>query len=371
MLSTVTNLRSTESLTNVSSSGSFRGMNENHEAQKSTIMKLLATLGFIAVIIIIAWLAVQIVQYMPKAFSSLASLADSVYNNEQRAQNFETSPSDRVVNSGESFTLTWNDMGADAGYAFRYACAEGIAISVRNSSGDIINVSCDTSLSLGSRTNLEAVIASERSRFADIQYTVSVFDTSSGDNLAEAMNKVTVVNASIPQSSQLAEEESEEEVEEEVVDETPEEVATPTPTPTTPPPPQFIEEEIFAIPVSDPNGFTDLAVRYIGVGVLGNNNIFVPQTIIDNDVRGAFQFEVKNVGTKTSESWQYTATLPSGASYESNNQVVLRPNERAIITLGFNLQGQTGVRGFGATVSGGADINTQNNAFAWSVNVVD
>ena len=49
---------------------------------KQHVLKLLAVGGFIALIIIIAWLGVQIVRVAPKAITSLASIADVVYNYE-------------------------------------------------------------------------------------------------------------------------------------------------------------------------------------------------------------------------------------------------------------------------------------------------
>ena len=102
---------------------------------------------------------------------------------------------------------------------------------------------------------------------------------------------------------------------------------------------------------------------------MDSDNNFTRTATIDNDVRGAFQFEVKNIGTKTSDDWEFTATLTSGTEFEADNQQPLKPNERSVITLGFDAVGDTGVQFFGATVAGGSDRNENNNAFTWAVEI--
>ncbi len=355
-------------------------MDNNTAEQKTFIMKILASVGFLAVIIFGVWLAVQIVQYVPLAFTSLASIADSVHNRTEARDpsEFATTASERVLNAGESFEIAWVDMGETANYVFTYTCSDGVALDIRNAAGEIVALSCDTTISLDSNTTLAVTAASERSRFTDIRYTVTAFDANTGDNIATSEGKVTIVNAAIPQSQQIANETtnpSDDDMSDtpngEVAGETTSEPTPTTPVTTTPRPPVVIEEEIIVIPISNPNGFTDLAVNYLGVGTMSQSGVFTPAITIDNDTRGAFRFEVKNVGTKTSDDWNFSAKLPSGVDYSSKTQTPLKPNERTVITLGFDMRTEVGLKIFSATVKGGDDINLANNAFAWSVTITE
>ena len=350
-------------------------MNEatNNSAQGG-VMKVMAVIGFIAVIIFAVWLAVQIVKVIPGAFSSLASIADGVYNN-QPETTLAVAASENILNTGESFTLSWTDMTVAGNYTFMYQCAEGVAVDVRDTAGNIIAVACDTPLNLGGDiASLSVAPTSEKRRFTDVRYTVTFTPENDTSNTMEKSGKFTVVNPSIPQSIAVRDEieVAAPEVEpengavagESTSEEVPSTPAVSTPTPT------ITETPIMAIPVSDPAGFADLEVRYIGVGTLSNNNQFNQMSQIDNDTRGSFRFEVRNVGTKTSSNWKFEATLTSGTVFESETQTALRPNERSIITLGFDAVGETGFQTFGAAVSGGGDTNPNNNQFTWAVEVV-
>ena len=48
--------------------------------KKQPVIKGLAVAGLFAIIILSAWLAIQIVKVLPTAIDSLASIANSVYN---------------------------------------------------------------------------------------------------------------------------------------------------------------------------------------------------------------------------------------------------------------------------------------------------
>jgi len=89
----------------------------------------------------------------------------------------------------------------------------------------------------------------------------------------------------------------------------------------------------------DPNGKADLGIHVLGTGILDpETNIFTPADIIKTTDRGAVQFEVTNLGTKTSEEWTFDAVLPTNPphTFHSDNQQVLAPGERIEFTLGFD-----------------------------------
>lgn len=344
-------------------------MNQVGNESKNAAIKMLAIIGFIVVVVASVWVAVQVVRFVPTAFSSLASIADGIYG--QRID-FIVATEKNIVNSGDSFAISWTNLGRPGTYVFSYRCAEGVSAEVRNLEGNIVPVDCGVKLPLAARDQTTDVIfTSEKRRFADVPFSVSFIPTGELEASEERNELVTVINAAISQSSDIAinteDAEGDENTEEENGNDTNDETdVTGGTTQTTP-----VTTTIF--PVSDPNGTTDLQITYLGIGTFNKpTERFTPGTEIDNDKRSAVRFEVKNIGTKTSGDWTFEADLLQSYTYNSPSQAPLRPNERAVITLGFDeITQTTGTRNIKVTVSGGNDINSNNNSFDWAVKVVD
>lgn len=338
-------------------------MNQVIEEKKEAVTKTFAIVGFVAIVLFTVWLAVQVVSVVPSAFSSLASLANSIYNYDTNEE-LVVATGSTIANTGESFNISWTHMQNSGTYAFSYACTDGVSVDIKDPSGDIIALACDTTWDLGDVVSLAVVIASEKHRFADIPYTVSFTETGVPDSITSTTKAITIVNATIPTSESIATEEAEEISEEEVEQEETTNIPTNTAgTPTT------VEKLIYAIPTSNPNGKIDLAVTYLGMGIL-TGKIFTPTQTIGVNQNGAIQFEVKNIGTKTAEDWSYEANLPADMSFSSGDQKALKPNERAVITLGFEGVSRTGVEKFDVSVTAKNDISKLNNSFTRSVLIV-
>lgn len=355
-------------------------MNNVTREEKDRVLKILAIFGFLAVVIFGVWLAIQIVSIMPQAFSSLASIADGIYNYRETTE-LTVSTEKSVVYAGESFTITWENLSAPGTYAFSYACTEGVALDIRDAQGAIINVACDEAVILGSDvTHVDVLISSERQRFSDINYSIS-FTPKNGSKELVSENMITIVNASIPESDTVASDDSDslddtvtddmEDDEEDTTGAEPEVAGETTTNTNSTGGVEYVETVTYETPVSDPNGMTDLAVRLIAVGELDGDGDFRQRSNIDSEGRGAFQFEVKNVGTKTSDEWDFEATLTSGTKFKSDVQMPLKPQERAVFTLGYGNVGDDGISMIGVRIRGGADTNATNNEFTWAVSVTD
>jgi outer membrane biosynthesis protein TonB len=356
-------------------------MNTNTDNQgKERVLKTLAIGGFVGLIIIIAWLGIQLISFMPNAFTSLASLADSVYN--YKPVELVVVSNKSVANAGEAFSITWNKPKQAGSFTFTYACTEGVAAEVRASGGAIASVECNTPLNLGDVNSLDINLTSERNRFTEVPYTIAFLPAKSETPAASQDNTITVVNAMISPVDVTAATTSVTEV---TVKPTPEPVVvakpepikptptpvTPTPTPKPTPKPVVTSTPIYGIPVSNPNGITDVGVRLLGIGSVDSNNRFTAATVIDNDTKGAIQFEIKNVGTKTSESFTYTVKLPNGSEYTSPTQTALKPNERMVATIGFETADIKGVQSFSVEVTVSGDSNKANNQLSSKVSIVD
>ncbi len=353
--------------------------NINEQRQKSSIMKTLAIIGFVGLIIVISWLGIQLVRVLPSAFTSLASLADSVYQFDN--DKFAVAANKTMINTSESATISWNVPKRTGTFAFSYECAEGLSLDMRDSLGAIKALTCDTNYNVGSVSALDIIVKSEKGRFADLNYNLDFIPSGKTEPTTNAVGNITVVNPAIsavpaPEVPATSTPTTTAPVVAAPTTTTPSTtpVVTPKPvkpaTPAVPTKPTYTQQYTYGIPTSDPKGYTDLAARFLASGII-DGQTFKAIAVIDNDNTGAIQFEVKNIGTKTSTSWTYTAKLPNGEVYTSPSQAALKPNERAVITLGFTMGDTTGVKRYDVEVSVTPDSNQKNNQFETVVAVTD
>lgn len=348
----------------------------NNTQKPSTAIKVLATVGFLAALALLVWLAVTIVTVIPGAFSSLASIADSLQQARPQKE-IVVANQNSIVNNDESFTVTWTNINRDGIYTISYACIDGVAVDMRYPANNITQIPCDETIKLGNSVHsLELIPQSEKKRFIDVPYTIGFIPQGETDVAYATESVFTVVNVNIPQSQGVSNDDTDDEPTGAVAGE--EDTATSTETdtetparPVTPAQPTVITTEVYELPSSDPNGYVDLAVKYLGVGRLDSNNRFIAGGVIDTDTRGAFRFEVRNLGTKTSRDWSFEAELTSGQTFESEMQDGLLPNEYTVITLGFDNVGELGAKRFGAEIDVPGDTNSSNDRFSWAVNIVD
>lgn len=343
-------------------------MNQVTQEQKEATTKWLAIAGFIAIAALIVFLVVKLVSFLPSAWSSLASIADSVYNYDRNPTLVVTTKSD-VVNSGDGFTLNWKEQHPRGSFEFSYSCTEGAAVEVRHSDGTIEPLACDTPLNLGTATALEVAVSTEKQRFTDLSYKLRFVPSDPRLEAMETNSRITIVNVRIPTSGLATDDQATTPEETIKPDETP--VVTPKPTATstpTKPKPQYVTNVTYSVPKSDPNGYTDLQVTFLGVGTLRGSTFILTPSLSRNE-SGAIRFVVKNIGTKTSNDWHYVANLPSDVSYTSKDQAPLKPQEEAIITVSFLGADRVGLEKFAVTAETTSDRNNQNNSFTWAVNV--
>lgn len=335
----------------------------HQEERKMAAIRILAIIGFIVTVIFAAWLAVQAVRLLPAAFNMLASLAENTERlpSEQTEQRrFVVSPDERVVRSGEPVTISWTQMSADGAYLFAYQCdddAHGVSAEI-STHDDTYEVLCGEELVLPEMSDsLTATFLSDELPAVTITYAVR-FAPHDGNEPSQSGGRISVTNTGVR-------EDEPDPAYEEAADE-PDEVSEPLPTYY-----RTVPVVTTTYPVSDPSGYADLQATFIAVGAYdAYANAFVPHTSLRAGDRSAIRFEVKNVGTKTSSAWHFTADLPTDPSYTylASSQAALRPNERQIITLQFDASDH-GAQTMRVNVSGGDDHRTNNNSFSQRVDV--
>ena len=344
-------------------------MNNVTPEKKQNMLKSLALAGLLAIIIFIAWVSVQIVSVFPSAVTSLASLADSVYNYDPRGEKDITLTTPvNDAKSGDTITIAWDRPEETGTYAFTFTCSEGVAVEIKTSVSTFQNAECNKSYDLGGVDAADIVVVSEKNYQVDFNYTLAYLKTNATESSSKTTQSFVVTNDRLaPETEVTVNEEpiTPAEPEPEVAGET----TTPT-TPVTPGTPVTTYEYTYAIPVSNPNGYTDLSVSYKGIGRVAANGTFLNTGVIREGEAGAIQFVVHNLGTKTSEEWSFEAVLPGGVTFDSQSQDPLKPNERATLTFNFPAINETTVQKFSFEIEVDKDTNSKNDEVEWSTVVL-
>lgn len=360
--------------------------------QKQPFMKSLAVAGLLGIIAFIAWAAIQIVQIFPTAITSLASLADSVYNyNPNITRELEFSNSETMVNANESIDLSWKNLNLPGTYTFTYECVDGLTLNLSTGEKAYSELTCDKSYELGNVESAKVTVYSNQNRFADLKYKVDFFRTNSTTPAASKSGSFTIINETMDLAGETVELPAVElpPVVPETVATTSEEIV---PEPVTPTPPVVVEEVVkpvvatttpakpkpvvvtptytYAIPVSKPDGTTDLVASYLGIGQLYTNGMFNNEGVVRLNQPGTVQFAVHNIGSKTSASWTFEVALPGNINYTSAKQEPLKPNERAVLNLSFPAQSSSDIQNLNVTVVTNSDTNYANNVIKQTVLVL-
>jgi len=345
-------------------------MNEINTS-RGTAVKALAIIGFIITITFLVWAGVEGVKRSPAIFASLASIAKSI-DDYRPINEISITTEKSIVNSNESLQINWTDMKQDGEYHFTYTCTDGIGLEVRNGDGALVPVACTDMLTLPKDVHgLFMSLTSSATRFTDVSFKV-VFTPATDETTIEGETQITVVNALIPTKEDVAVTPSTIPEESEVVTPvTPIPTISPvvTPTPVTPTAPKPVPT-IVTYPQSDPNGYIDLAVKTLGSGAL-INGVFTLTPNYSHTVKNAIKFDIKNIGTKTSDSWTFKTILPNGQIYTSDVQIALKPHEHVEFVLGFDLDSETKEKfvEIKNTVFVKNDTNAKNDSSVWTVAV--
>lgn len=351
-------------------------MNNVTEESKSYAIKTLAILGFIAAIIAGLWIVVQAIQYIPTAFESLASIADSIYGGTNQLS-FKAEKD--VVNSGESLRLSYMPVRGSGSYVFSYRCVDGVSAETRNAEGAIVHFDCEKKVTVasGKLPNVEQIAEimfnSEKGRFSDVPFTFAFVRDGSDKVTYEKNGVVTVVNATIPQTGLVTRDPivTKPVVTKPVVS-TPVVTAPSTHVKTTPVVlHKKVPVTVTSYPVSNPNGYTDLVIGYVGTGRVVNGVVVPTSSIRSGDAVG-LTLSVKNTGTKTSGTWSVHATFPGddATSFTTDTQAPLLPGERATMTIRFTAGTASGEKIVRGNVVATNESDFSNNSFENTIRIV-
>ena len=302
------------------------------------------------VLIILAWSCTQVVKLFPSAVSSLASLADTVYTYEPNKK-LEISLDRPNLASGENLVIWWNKEAKSGYFTFSYTCQDGVAIDLKTKDKDFTSIACNNSYDLGITDHVEVKIDSEKLNFTEVTFKVAYFKKNSDTPTTEQTKTVSVTNSNLIKDK----------TEETTTDNTKDKPTPTKPVVTTPKPTEPEITYTYEIPVSNPNGFTDLLLSNLKVGIKNNAGNFVETNSLNENKDGVVQFTIHNIGNKTSEDWIFTANLPDGIKYTSSTQKPLKPNERAIISVEFPAFKDADPQKISVRINTESDQNQNNN----------
>ncbi len=313
---------------------------QTNQQTKEAGLKALAIVGFVAVLVFGVWGFIQILRMVPNVFSSLSAAAVSLTSVFVPAERLEITSTSLNVNSGEPFTLSWNHTGArgTGSYTVTYSCRDGVSMETPDTHGVYQKVFCDVPFNLtNDQTSIKLIPISQAQRYIDVPLKLTFTRLSDGQVTASTDTALTITNEQLTSGSTTTPV---------VVTPSTPVVTTPsTPAPTTPvrkpgTPSRSTYTITTAGRASDPNGRPDLSVTIIQTGTIDSaTNVFVPVGSIKQGGKGAVRFSVENLGTKTIESWNFNAVLPTYPMYifSSNMQPALGPGDKIEYTLGFDM----------------------------------
>ncbi len=337
--------------------------------QDSTLYKVLRVIFIIVIVVVLFLIAFGIVKLIPRALTALSNIKGTSTSTPSGIVMLNVSPDKTVVRSGEPFMLRVIHSSTIAGtYSFQYECSDVANYElVRNASVQAIQCGQRFSLPVASTTNtldrteydvilrplLNQNLASSTS--SQVKSNFQAFLMSSTDRSIIAMGTSSI---NIKLGTEIN------------------------------PPSTMVPHQHTAYEGGDPaeasvapqtthtseyqeviGGTPDLSVTLVKYGILNQNHQFVSLDTLKRDVTSsdiaAVRFEVQNIGSAVSGSWNFNATLPSSdvnnQSYASPSQKSLKPGDGIIFTLGYT----SPTKSFGSiTVDQNAkvnDINRSNN----------
>lgn len=339
------------------------------------LTRAVAVVAFIVVALIGMWGSVKVASAVPNAFSAIAAAVVSITSIFVPAGEEITLSAPSLTDSGSAFTLSWEhaQKSVDGSYTFRYDCAEGVHFTSPATSGAEATVFCNVPFNFLNSENSIVLTAVSANQYADVTVHIDFTPNGAARATVTGTATLTVTNDGSVTETPV------------IVPTTPTTPVTPT-APVVPKPvtPTKGTETSTTFPVgttkpaSDPQGYVDLAVRVLEVGVVNKTTgaFTASSTPMRNPPGGyvAVRFAVENIGTKTSPQFDFNAVLPTMPSniFTSPIQAALGPGDRIEFTMGFDKFADADEGVFKVNVDPSSRINEprkDNNLLTYTVKV--
>lgn len=336
---------------------------EHRSKVERAITRALAVIGVIAIVVIVIWAGLMVVRSLPTAITAVQNAAVGLTQvfSPKKEEAISLSMSTLVARSGAPYTIAWGHTTTESTgtYALTYSCRDGLSVESPNTDGTYQSAFCDTPFNFArSNTEIRIVPTSTQNRYLDVPMTISYFPEGASTPTVQKTFVMTIENPSVSVSPSTT---GGTVATSTAATSTP--VTTPTtttrpttgttrPTGTTTVTPGPRTDNTYQIPGTggstpgsttakpiNPNGKPDLAVNVLDVGYIdAATNKFVAASSVNRSERVAVRFEIENKGNNVSDSWMFSAILPTYPPFvfQSQTQQKLNPGEKIEYTLGFD-----------------------------------
>lgn len=289
--------------------------------ENATWKNVIAIIGFVILLIVGIWSAIQVIKFVPRLFSDTGTASSATESTiELGDRDIVAVLSTETANSGQPVLLEWARSGGDEGVlSFSYACKEGFYFEVAGRP-----TPCNAPYALPvTSTSLEIIpFAAKPSIDAPLAIT---YTNSDGESVRDTKT-LTVVNAAAEETTKTDVAAEQDTSKEGTVSGGPiEPPSTVTPTTNTSPvtqtaKPRTVIQTVRVPRTSNPYGVADLKVEMVGIGDINPYGVFEPKSVVHNYARGAVKFRVTNLGDKETGNWFFATILPTRGGYPFNSQ---------------------------------------------------
>ncbi|HYC34117.1 MAG TPA: CARDB domain-containing protein, partial [Candidatus Paceibacterota bacterium] len=302
----------------------------------SKVIKVLVILG---ILILLFFISIGIVKFVPKAIGSLSSA--SVYlTNLFSKDGIELVVDKPEIKSGETLTISWKNTSEKTGlYAWTFKCTDGVSVLYRSMDGSMKPVICETSFPIPENaTSYPFVFKSLQTSNVEVPMTLSLFEKDTKALLYSDSAEVTIVTESssteTPSTSTNNTPSYNPGTGSPVATSTATSTSTGTSTrPTTSRPNTPV--------TTSPVGATDMSITLVQANSIesGTINLRDLSNVGAND-KVVIRFRVANQGTMATGPWRITAVLPTrivaDQAFASGQQPSLQPGVSHEMTMMFD-----------------------------------
>ena len=287
------------------------------EKRRNTVLKMF---GLLAIVLALIGAMIVTLILVPRFIGFVSNFSFNIFGGDE-TETIVTADRTRIA-SGEIALLTWNGPVRMTGvYSLTVPCKDGIVAAFHTGE----QISCDQPFFFTSADNTVAyrlynTSGSEQSIPAYINYKNEEEDESIiGDTFVNVTHGVGAPATGTPVTPS---------------EPTTPVVVTPPSTPTTPTTPSKP-----TTPTSQT--IADLTLTLTDIGWLDDNNVFRSGSNAPANAKSAIKFTVRNIGSRASGAWSFTAQLPSAANpnYQSPVQNSIGAGGSSEFTLGFDTAG--------------------------------
>ena len=314
------------------------------EKSGSTIKNIIAIIGFVVLLAIGIWSAIQVITFVPRLFEG-DGVATTPVNQHVTlgGRDIAIALAPDTAASGSAVEIHWahNQSTTEGVLSFSYACVEGFYFHIADRP-----VPCNAPYTLPLTDTSLIVVPVTTHAHTEAPLAIT-YTKESGESIRDTKTLI-VRNESVEEADDTTPSDT-------TTDTDKEGTVTTTPTTTRQPiEPQPRTQSATAVqatytptPVvttvkvprqSNPYGTTDLAVEMVAIGEINQYGAFEHKHLVNVHARGAATFKVTNLGTKTSGPWYFAATLPTrgGYPYNSGPQPSLNPGSSTEIFVTFD-----------------------------------